>query len=448
MIPHQRELDFKHLWHPYTNVRTLHDQPYVSFERGEGIYLYTQDGKALMDGFSSWWCVALGHSHPHIVEAIREQATTLQQCMLGGVSHPQAVALAHRLAMIAPGGLSRSYYAADGSSAAEAALKMAVQYWRNVGQPRRTRFVGLEHGYHGDTLGAMGVGFTGWFQEPFRDIVRPGIHVPSPHCMSSDPVESEAHATKAFEAMAALVDQHHQEIAAVVVEPLCQGAAGVWIHPESYLQKVRALCDEYGLLLIADEIAVGFGRTGSMFACERAGIVPDIMCLGKAITGGYLPLSVTMATDKIYESFVSGSGDAVFWDGHTFCGNPLTISAALAALDVFDRDDLPNSCAPLENILARGFKEMEYYPCVAYQKTLGTIAMVAFTAESGGEAMADRVAMEAMNHGLFIRPLESSLYLWPPLTTKPEELEEMVHAFQQSIEIVMSKDNQKHSVTL
>lgn len=435
MIPHQQELDYRHLWHPYTNVRTLREEPYVSFERAEGVYLYTQDGKALMDGFSSWWCVALGHSHPYIVEAIREQAGTLQQCMLGGVSHPKAVDLAHRLAMLAPGDLTRSYYAADGSSAAEAALKMAVQYWRNVGEPRRTRFVGLEHGYHGDTLGAIGVGFTSWFQEPFRDIVRPALYAPSPHCPSSDPAVSEAHALKALDAMAALIEENHEEIAAVVVEPLCQGAAGIWIYPEVYLQKLRALCDEYGLLLIADEIAVGFGRTGSMFACERAGIVPDIMCLGKAITGGYLPLSVTMATERIYESFVSGSGDAVFWDGHTFCGNPLTVAAAVAALEVFDRENLPGAARPLEDILARAFKEMEYYPCVAYQKTLGCIGMVWFKEEAGGGALAHRVAMEAMRHGLFVRSLESALYLWPPLTTTPAELEEMVDAFGRSIDI-------------
>lgn len=435
MIPHQRELDFRHLWHPYTNVRTLHEETYVSFERGEGVYLYTQDGKALMDGFSSWWCVALGHSHPHIVEAIREQAGVLQQCILGGVSHPKAVDLAHRLALMAPGALTRSYYAADGSSAAEAALKMAVQYWRNLGHPERTRFVGLEHGYHGDTLGAIGVGFTSWFQEPFRDIVRPGLYAPSPHCQSSDPEESAAHALRAFDAMTVLVEQNHREIAAVVVEPLCQGAAGIWIYPEIYLQKLRALCDHHNLLLIADEIAVGFGRTGSMFACDRAGIVPDIMCLGKALTGGYLPLSVTMATDKIYNSFLNGTGDAVFWDGHTFCGNPLSVAAAIAALDVFDKEDLPNACQPNEAILARAFAEMEYYPCVAYQKTLGMIAMVSFTKESGGPAMAHQVAMKAMKLGLFVRPLESSLYLWPPLTTTFGEMEEMVHAFQQSIEM-------------
>lgn len=425
------ELDYRYLWHPYTDQATYERQPHWSIERAEGVYLYDNHGRALLDGIASWWCVSLGHGHPRIVRAIQEQAAVLQHSILGGLAHGPAVRLAERIARVCPGDLNHIYFAADGSSATEAALKAAVQYWQYVGEPGRTKFVALENGYHGDTLGAVAAGFTSWFQKPFGALVKPALLAPSPHAPTSDAEESERHAARAFEAIQRIVEEHSNHIAAVILEPLCQGAAGIWIYPESYLQKVRALCDAHGLLLIADEIAVGFGRTGAMFACERAQIVPDILCIGKALTGGYLPLSAAVASTKVFDAFRAPEGEVrVFWDGHTYCGNPITCAAALAALDVFEDLHLPHSCAELERQLAEGFEEIGALHGVAYQKSLGMIGMCAME----DAAVAPKAALEARELGLFIRPLGPSLYLWPPLTSTLEELGMMIERFGAAIE--------------
>jgi adenosylmethionine-8-amino-7-oxononanoate aminotransferase len=427
--PAQR--DYRHLWHPYTDQSTYERQPHCSIERGEGVYLYDSNGNALLDGIASWWCVSLGHSHPKIVRAIQEQAAVLQQAILGGLSHGPAIDLAERIAGVTPPGLEHVYFAADGSSATEAALKMAVQYWQYLGEPQRTRFVALENGYHGDTLGAVAAGFTSWFQEPFGALVKPALLSPTPHAPTSDPEAIARRADWAAEELDRLVAAHAKEIAAMILEPLCQGAAGIWIYPERYLRAAREICDRHGILLIADEIAVGFGRTGAMFACEKAGIVPDILCIGKALTGGYLPLSAAVASTKVFDAFrSSGGAPRVFWDGHTYCGNPITCAAALAALDVFDELDLPRACAGLERQLAEGFARVESLRGVTYARTLGMIGMC--TLET--PALAAASALEARRSGLFIRPLGTSLYLWPPLTSTPEELGSMIELFHAAIE--------------
>jgi adenosylmethionine-8-amino-7-oxononanoate aminotransferase len=435
MHPTLEELDHRHLWHPYTDAATYMRQPHCSIERAEGVYLYDSEGNALLDGIASWWCVSLGHSQPRIVEAIQRQAATLQHCILGGMTNTPAVHLAERIARMTPGDLNRVYFAADGSSATEAALKMAVQHWRYRDEPQRTRFVALENGYHGDTLGAVAAGFTSWFQEPFGALVKPALLAPSPHAPTSDPEESERHAEEALDQMRRIVEENATHIAAVILEPLCQGAAGIWIYPESYLRGVRALCDEYELLLIADEIAVGFGRTGAMFACQRAEIVPDILCIGKALTGGYLPMSAAVATEHVYDAFLSRHGEKrVFWDGHTYCGNPITAAAGLAALDLFDELDLPAACAALEAQLAHGFLEIARHPGVRYHKSLGMIGMCAFEDTAEGAARAYAASLEARKRGLFVRPLGPTLYLWPPLTTTPDELDKMLAALDAAID--------------
>ncbi len=430
-----RDTDLRHLWHPYTDATTFEREPYLCIDSAEGVYLFEDGGGELLDGISSWWCVSLGHGHPRIVEAIREQAGDLQHSILGNMSHPRAIQLAERLSQIAPGDLNRVYFASDGSSATEAALKMAVQYWRNVGQPERTRFVSLEQAYHGDTLGAMGAGFVEWFHEPFEHVVRPALRAPSPHYPGNDPEAEARHCDDAFAAMEQLLRAQAKEIAAVIIEPRVQGAAGIWIYPADYLRRLRALCDELDILIIADEIAVGFARTGKMFACETAGIVPDFLCLGKALTGGYLPMSATIARDKIYDAF-RGEGDdkRVFWDGHTFCGNPITAAAAIAALDVFAELDLPASCAPHEARIADAFTAVGAMDSVAYQKTLGMIGMCAIREDAGGAPLAREITLAARERGLFLRPLGTSLYLWPPLTATTPELDRMLNIFHESIE--------------
>lgn len=431
-----RELDLRHLWHPYTDINRYERGPFICFTRAEGVYLYDQTGRPVLDGISSWWAAALGHGHPRLVEAIREQAGVLQHSILGNLAHPRAIELAAKLAEITPAGLNHVYFAADGASATEAALKIAIQYWHNIGRRGRTRFICLEEGYHGDTLGAVGVGFVPQFHAPFEEAVRRAYTAPTPFipCSDGDP-RIEEHAARAFEGMKALVERHHEEIAGIILEPLCQGAAGIRIYPEDYLRRVRALCDEYDLLLIADEIAVGFGRTGAMFACERAGILPDILCLGKALTGGYLPASAAVVTGRIYDSFRGDADhDRTFYDGHTFCGNPITSACALAAIEVYASEDVIAKAVPRAEQLRRGMAEIARHPSVAYYRALGLIGMCAFTQESGGAARARAVAQKALELGLFIRPLGPVLYLWPPLVVTEGELAEMLRVFAEAID--------------
>ncbi|MFP6596473.1 MAG: adenosylmethionine--8-amino-7-oxononanoate transaminase [Candidatus Hydrogenedentota bacterium] len=428
-------LDIAHLWHPYTDINAYEKGPNTSFDSAEGVYLYTVEGKKILDGISSWWATALGHSHPQIVDAIKEQAGILHHSILGNLTPPQAVRLAAKLAELAPGDLNHSYFAADGASATEASLKMAIQYWANIGEKGKTKFVSLEEGYHGDTLGAVGVGFVPTFHQYFEDAVRKSFvaDMPSRPADTDDELD-KAFALEAFKSMDALVREHHREIAAVILEPLCQGAAGIRIHHPEYLRQVRALCDEFDLILIADEIAVGFGRTGSLFACEEAGIIPDILCVGKALTGGYLPMSAAIASDRIFETFRSDDKqDRTFYDGHTYCGNPITSAAALAAIEIFTSEDIVNKAKPAALFLAQGFQSIAKLTSVDYYKTLGTIAMCSFTQEAGGAAFARTVAAHAMEMGLFIRPLGEVLYLWPPLVVSNEELTQMLEIFISAI---------------
>lgn len=436
-----REKDLKHLWHPYTDIVAYEKGPFTCIERGEGVYLYEAGGRALLDGISSWWATALGHSHPRLVEALREQAGILQHSILGNMAHPKAVELAYRLAEITPGDLNHCYFACDGASATEAALKIAIQYWANLGQKGRDRFVSLQDGYHGDTLGAIGVGFVPQFHAHFEGAIRRAYTADSPHCPCCAYDKEDDHcALKAFASMESLVREHHAELAGVILEPLCQGAAGIRIYPAEYLRRLRALCDEYDLLLIADEIAVGFGRTGSLFACGKAGVVPDILCLGKALTGGYLPMSVTVASERVYDSFRSDdTHDRTFYDGHTYCGNPITSALALAALDIYAAEDIVAKSQPATKALHQGMAEIGAYPCVHYQKVLGMIGMCAFTGEAGGAAFARRVAQKAVELGLFIRPLGEVLYLWPPLVTTLDELGQMIALFKEAIELTMDR---------
>lgn len=428
-----RQVDNRHLWHPYTDAVTFEQEPYTCIERAEGVYLYTADGRKLYDGIASWWAVSFGHSHPKIIAAVREQAGVLQHCILGNMSHPKAVELAQRLAYITPGDLNYSYFACDGSSATEAALKMAVQYWAFNGRPEKTQFVGLEEGYHGDTLGAIGAGYVSWFHEPYAALVKPALRAPSPFapCNSGDPEEEEV-ADRAFAEMERIVRENQDTIAAVIVEPLCQGAAGIHIYPKSYLQRLRELCDACDVLLIADEIAVGFARTGSMFACEEAGIVPDIMCLGKALTAGYLPMSVAVASDRVFGAFRRPDAAArIFFDGHTYCGNPITSAAALATLDLMEELDVPASCAPRYAQLTEGMRRIGTLPGVRFQKSLGLIGMC----EMADAPLARRASLKANALGLFIRPLGPSLYLWPPLTSTEAELGAMIDLLEQAIRV-------------
>ncbi len=423
-----RQRDIQYLWHPYTEITSFEASDFPIVDRARGCSLFDVEGRELLDGISSWWCVNLGHSHPKLVRAIQEQAERLQHTLLGGMSHPPAIALAERLARMAPGGLSHALFASDGTSAVEAALKIALQYWTNLGERGRTQFIALEEGYHGDSLGAVGVGYVEAFHKPFAPAVRPAFRALSPHCnrcpvgLSPDRCSADC-----FDSMERLIRDRGRECAAVIVEPLCQAAGGMRIYPEEYLRRLRAACTANGLLLIADEIAVGMGRTGSRFACERAGVAPDILTLGKGLTGGLLPMSATLVTDAVYDSFRAEGGRArTFFHGHTFCGNPITSALALAALEVYEEEQVVERLGPRVRQLDEGMRRIAEVLSGSPMRSLGMIAAVELSEEAGGAARAKGVAQRAVELGLFIRPLGSTVYLWPPLTCTEGELGRML----------------------
>jgi len=422
------------VWHPYTEVGALERSAFPVIERAQGCSLFDVDGRELLDGISSWWCANLGHGHPRIVAAIREQASRLQHVLLGGASHPRAIELAERLAAVAPRGLGHAMFGADGSMAVEAALKIALQYWVHRGQPGRHRFVALEGGYHGDSLGAIGVGFVEGFHAPFRKAVRPALRVPAPRCtrcpVAEHPVSCDV---ECLAPMEALLQRHHRECAAVVVEPLLQAAAGMRIHGDESLRRIRELCDRYGLLLVADEIATGFGRTGAMFACDRAGVVPDILTVGKGLTGGSLPLSATLVTDEIYGAFRPAGGQArTFFHGTTFCGNPIAAAAALAALEAYREERVVEGIPARAAILAEGMTRVARRLGVPPPRQLGLVAAVEIPDADGGAGRARAVVARALELGLFLRPLGPVVYLWPPLNAPEAVLRDMLERLEQA----------------
>jgi adenosylmethionine-8-amino-7-oxononanoate aminotransferase len=349
------------------------------------------------------------------------------------MSHPPAIRLAEQLARIVPAGLGHAMFASDGSCAVEAALKIALQYWTNQGERHRTRFITLQDGYHGDTLGAIGVGYIENFHGYLRPVLQPALRAVSPHCnrcplgLHPESCQVECFDAPGFDSMEMLMRRHHAECAAVIVEPLCQAAAGMRIYPELYLQRLRSLCSEYKIPLIVDEIAVGFGRTGAMFACEKAGIVPDIMTMGKGLTGGMLPMSATLVTDAIYDTFRADNGKSrTFFHGHTFCGNPITSAVALAALETYAEEKIVERLPEAIRILEDGMRRVSSVLGGSPLRTLGMIAAIEITEAAGGITRARRIANRAYELGLFIRPLDSTIYLWPPLNINGADLQAML----------------------
>lgn len=332
-----RQRDLAVLWHPCTQMREHPDTlPLVPIARGEGPWLIDHDGKRYLDAVSSWWTNLFGHAHPRIGAAIAQQATQLEQVMLAGFSHEPAVALAERLLAIAPrqagrDPLAKVFYADNGSAGVEVALKMAFHYFRNRGEHHRTRFVALENGYHGETLGALSVGDIPLYRRVYAPLLTEALFAPSPDAyLAEDGQTAAQRAHQAADALATLFDQHPGEICAVILEPRLQCAGGMRMHDPVYLQRARELCDANGAFLIADEIATGFGRTGTMFACEQAGVMPDLLCLSKGLTGGFLPLSAVLATQALYDAFLDDSRERAFLHSHSYTGNPLACAAALA----------------------------------------------------------------------------------------------------------------------
>jgi adenosylmethionine-8-amino-7-oxononanoate aminotransferase len=423
------QLDRDHLWHPFTQQQGWCEEEPLMIERAEGIQLIDTDGRHYIDGVSSLWCNVHGHRHAGIDAAVRAQLGRVSHSTMLGLSHPGAAELAARLIEIAPPGLSRVFYSDSGSTATEIALKMAFQYQRQRGgqHVRRTSFVHLHNAYHGDTIGSVSVGGIDLFHAAYRPLLFEG-HMVEP----GDATE-----------LARVLAANEEEIAAVIVEPLVQGAAGMLLQPPGYLREVRELCDHHGVLLICDEVATGFGRTGTMFACEQEDVAPDLMCLAKGLTGGYMPLAATLATERIYEGFLGSPEDQrTFFHGHTFTGNPLACAAALANLDAFEREDTIATLQPKIAVLDEVLAEIEALPEVAEVRSRGFMVGIDLGEHDPGLRVGHRVTLEARKRGAIIRPLGDTIVLMPPLAISIGELRRLLEITVDSIEAALAAPSQ------
>jgi adenosylmethionine---8-amino-7-oxononanoate aminotransferase len=413
-------LDHDHLWHPFTQQREWVTEEPLMIERAEGTELIDTEGRRYLDGVSSLWCNVHGHRHPAIDEAVRGQLDRVAHSTMLGLSHRGAAELAGRLVEIAPPGLARVFYSDSGSTAVEVALKMAFQYWRHRGgqHVRKTSFICLEGAYHGDTIGSVSVGGMPLFHSTF------------------EPLLFEAHRAEPgnIDEIAQLLAIREEEVAAVVMEPLVQGAAGMITHPPGYLRAVRRLCDRHGALLICDEVATGFGRTGTMFACEQEGVSPDLLCLAKGLTGGYLPLAATLATERIYAAFLGARSEfKTFFHGHTYTGNPLACAAAIASLDVFERERTLVRLQPKIRLLSEWLAEVERMREVKEVRQCGLMVGIDLGDQDPELSLGHRVVLEARRRGVIVRPLGDVIVLMPPLAISKQDLRRLVQVVAESI---------------
>jgi adenosylmethionine-8-amino-7-oxononanoate aminotransferase len=419
--PPSQLLDRQHLWHPFTQQRDWCEEEPLVIERAEGTDLIDSEGRRYIDGVSSLWCNVHGHRHPLIDAALREQLDRVAHSTMLGLTHPGAAELAARLVAIAPQGLTRVFYSDSGSTAVEVALKMAFQYWQQRGgqHVRRTSFVRLRDAYHGDTLGSVSVGGIDLFHSTYRPLLF--------HSHAAEPGDAAD--------MARILSWHEEEIAAVVIEPLVQGAAGMVTHPPGYLRAVRELCDRHGVLMICDEVATGFGRTGTMFACEQERVRPDLLCLAKGLTGGYLPLAATLTSERIYDGFLGAAEDSrTFFHGHTYTGNPLACAAALASLRAFEEEKTLLRLRPKLRLLREMLEEVAEMEEVVEVRGRGFMVGIDLGEHDPALRVGRRVAREARARGAVIRPLGNVIVLMPPLAISQQDLRRLVEVTSASIE--------------
>jgi len=426
--------DQARLWHPYTQMKTAPEP--IAIVRGEGVWLYTEDGRRLLDGTSSWWVNIHGHSHPKLNEALACQASKLEHVMFAGCTHEPAVELAEQLTNILPPGLTRVFYSDNGSTAIEVAIKMAIQYWQNRGEAQRKEFVALHHGFHGDTVGAMSVSEDSVFTRAFQSLLFPVHRVHSAYCYRC-PVGLERSRCH----IECLNDLEHTlagnpSIAAVIIEPMLQGAGGMIIWPHEFLSGARELCTRFGVLLIADEILTGFGRTGKMFACEHANVSPDIICLSKALTGGYMPLAVTAATEAIYQSFLSDDRSKALFHGHSYTANPLACAVAIASLKLFKEERTLQRVQALSQQFRARLDKLRTLSRVGDARGIGLVAAIELNTDNGGylNDLGPRLSNEFLQRGLLLRPLGNIVYFMPPYAISGAEVD---WAFDQIEELIL-----------
>jgi adenosylmethionine-8-amino-7-oxononanoate aminotransferase len=404
--------DRQHLWHPFTQQRSWCEEEPLVIDRADGTNLYDADGNVYIDGVSSLWCNVHGHRHPAIDGAIEEQLRRVSHSTLLGLTHEPAIELAARLAAIAPAGLTRVFFSDSGSSAVEIALKMTFQFWAQRGERQRTGFICLQNAYHGDTLGAVSVGGIEQFHALYRPLLFGTLAA-----RAGDPDHLEQ-----------LLKWHAGRVAGVIVEPLVQGAAGMLVQPPGYLRQVRDLCDAHDVLLICDEVATGFGRTGRMFACEHEDVSPDLMCVGKGITGGYLPLAATLSSERIYEGFLGAADEQrTFFHGHTYTGNPLACAAAIAALELFESECTLEALQPKIELLTRLLAQrVAILPGVAEVRQRGFMVGIELIGQAAADRLGHHVTVAARRRGAVIRPLGDVVVLMPPLAISEADLRRLV----------------------
>ena len=436
------------LWHPFTQQALWKDESFPVIAKGKGAWLEDVDGRRYLDGVSSLWCNIHGHARPEINRAMKRQLDRVAHATFLGMSNPPAIELAERLAAIAPKGLTRVFYSDNGSTAVEVACKMAFQYWSQNGKPAKRKFVAFDAGYHGDTLGAVSLGGIDLFHGVFRPLLFPTIKAPTTYAYRCDKARTLAECgSHVLEEVEAIFRTHGRETAGLVVEPLVQGAGGMITQPPGFLKALRGLCDDYDVLLIADEVMTGFGRTGTMFACEQEGVSPDLLALSKGLTSGYLPLAATLATERIYEGFLGAFKDRrTFYHGHTYTGNPLACAGALASLDLFRRDKTLEKTRKKIHKFGNLLQEFYRIDQVGEIRQCGLIAGIELVADPKTRApfpwearTGHRVALEARKRGALLRPLGDTIVLMPPLAITERDLARLIDITLESVRHVLTK---------
>ncbi|MEQ9132388.1 MAG: adenosylmethionine--8-amino-7-oxononanoate transaminase [Salinisphaeraceae bacterium] len=442
--------DLAVVWHPCTQMKDHETLPLIPIRRGEGVWLEDFEGNRYIDAVSSWWVNIFGHANPRINDRIKTQLDTLEHVILAGFSHEPEVELAERLVAATPPGLTRCFYADNGSAAVEVALKMSFHYWLNRGHGKKTRFINISNSYHGETLGALAVGDVDLYKKTYRPLLLEPITVPGPDCFHREPGESwEQHTRAMFAHMEAALAEHADETCAVILEPLVQCAGGMRMFHPVYLELLREACDRHNVHLIADEIAVGFGRTGTLFACEQAGpdgITPDFLCLSKGLTAGYLPLSVVLTTDDVYDAFYDDYENlTAFLHSHSYTGNPLACAAALATLDIFESDDVIAANRHKAGVLADAIAPLADHPSVGDVRQHGMIAAVEMVADKAArtpypwqERRGLRVYRHALTRESLLRPLGNVVYFMPPYVITDEQIRHLAEVAVEGIDIATS----------
>jgi adenosylmethionine-8-amino-7-oxononanoate transaminase len=418
------------VWHPCTQMQWLESEPPHALVRAEGGWLWEDKGHRVYDAISSWWVNLFGHRHPALVTALKDQLDSLDHVMLAGMTHAPVVALSERLSERTGGQLGHAFYGSDGASATEMALKMSVHYWRNRGYGQKNQFIALAQGYHGETAGALGVTDIPLFRTAYAALIRPARVIPAPDSRVDGSEASSLACLKDW------LERHHECLAALVMEPLVQCAAGMVFHSPDYVHAVARLCETYGVHVIADEIAVGFGRTGTFFAHQQCGVVPDFLCLSKGITGGMLPLSVVLTRDEIYRAFYAPGVDRAFLHSHSYTGNPLACRVALAVQDLFDCTDILALNQARQAGLKQQLAPLTQHPNLRHGRLCGMIW--AFDGRDVPEDFSRRLAVCAWNRGVLVRPIGATLYFMPPLTISADEVDFVVRETVMALDEVLA----------